>query len=98
MVTTSGRWVPAMALVAASSAPAYRGTFMSFNTAVQQIAAGLATSLAGFILGEHVENHALTGFALVGVLTCAATIASVFLAGRLRKDPGGELAPDAFAM
>jgi predicted MFS family arabinose efflux permease len=52
MVITSGRWVPAMALVTASSAPAYRGSFMSFNAAVQQFAAGLATSIAGFLLYE----------------------------------------------
>jgi predicted MFS family arabinose efflux permease len=97
MVTTSGRWVPAMALVAGCAAPAYRGSFMSFNSAVQQIAAGLATAIAGFILDEH-QDHLLTGFPLVGLLTCVATIASVYLAGRLRKDPGGELAPDSSAI
>ena len=97
MVTTSGRWVPAMALVAASPAPAYRGSFMSFNSAVQQIAAGLATFVSAFILKENTD-HLLTGFPLVGLLTCVATMASVFLAGRLRKDPGGESAPDSFAV
>jgi len=52
MVVMSGRMVPAMALVTASSAPAYRGSFMSLNAAVQQLAAGLATSIAGFLLYE----------------------------------------------
>jgi predicted MFS family arabinose efflux permease len=52
MLVTSGRWVPAMALVTASSAPAYRGSFMSLNSAIQQLAAGLATSVAGFLLYE----------------------------------------------
>ena len=98
MVTTSGRWVPAMALIAASAAPAYRGTFMSFNSAVQQIAAGLATFAAGLLLDENLEDHHLTGFPLVGVLTCLASLAGVYLAGLLRKDPGGELAPDSLAV
>jgi predicted MFS family arabinose efflux permease len=97
MVATSGRWVPAMALIAGSAAPAYRGSFMSFNSAVQQIAAGLATEIAGCLLDEH-EDHTLTGFPLVGLLTCVASVASVYLAGRLRRDPGGELAPDHYAV
>jgi predicted MFS family arabinose efflux permease len=94
MVTTSGRMVPAMALVAASSAPAYRGSFMSFNSAVQQISAGVATSVAGFLLEERAD-HVLVGFPLVGLLACVVTLSSMVLAGRLRKDPGGELAPDS---
>jgi predicted MFS family arabinose efflux permease len=53
MVTASGRMVPAMALITASSAPAYRGSFMSLNAAVQQMAAGLATSVAGLLLHEN---------------------------------------------
>ena len=76
---------------------AYRGSFMSFNSAVQQIAAGLATAIAGFILDEG-QDHFLTGFPLMGLLTCVAAMASVFLAGRLRKDPGGEMAPDCFTV
>jgi len=97
ILSTSGRWVPAMALVAGSSAPAYRGTFMSFNSALQNVAAGVATSVAGLLLKEG-DNHLLTGFPLVGLLTCVATIASVLLAGRLQKDPGGDLAPDSEAV
>jgi predicted MFS family arabinose efflux permease len=94
IVTTSGRMVPAMALIAGSSAPACRGSFMSFNTAIQQLAAGLATSLAGLILREE-EGHVLIGFPLIGALACVATVVSVVLAGRLRKDPSGDLAPDS---
>jgi MFS transporter, DHA1 family, inner membrane transport protein len=97
MVAISGRWVPAMALITASSAPSYRGSFLSFNTALQQISAGVATSLAGFILGAK-EGEALTGFPMVGVIACVATVVSLVLAGRLHKDPGGDLAPDSAAV
>ena len=94
MVLMSGRMVPAMALIAASSAPGYRGSFMSCNSAVQQLAAGLATSLGGFLLQENAAG-ALSHFGLVGLLCCVTTLASVFLAGQLRKDPAGNLAPDS---
>ena len=126
-VVTSGRWVPAMALVTASSAPAYRGSFMSLNSAVQQFAAGLATSIGGFLLYEtdgsllpmsaastagllasaqdapllaassflQGRSTLLIGFWLVGLLACAACVASMVLAARLRKAAGGDLAPDS---
>jgi hypothetical protein len=124
MITASGRMVPAMALITASSAPAYRGSFMSLNAAVQQIAAGLATWVAGLLLHENKaatvattvallgsphgqgpllaacslvpESSApLVGYPLVGLLAFVATLASVVLAGRLRKAAGGDLAPDS---
>jgi MFS transporter, DHA1 family, inner membrane transport protein len=97
MVVMSGRMVPAMALITASSAPAYRGSFMSLNSAVQQLAAGLATSIAGLML-EQGKAGALVGFWLVGAGACAATLASLVVAGHLRKAAGGDLAPDSRAV
>jgi hypothetical protein len=35
-------------------------------------------------------NGEITGFPLVGALACAATLMSVWLAGRLRPADGGE--------
>jgi len=70
MVMMSGRMVPAMALITASSAPAYRGSFMSLNAAVQQLAAGLATSIAGLLLHETAaENLAVAGASTASLLT-----------------------------
>jgi predicted MFS family arabinose efflux permease len=97
MVAASGRMVPAMALITASAAPACRGSFMSFNAAVQQFAAGLATLIAGFLVYE-AEGRALGGFWLVGLLSAVATASTLVLAGRLRKDPRGDLAPDSTAV
>jgi predicted MFS family arabinose efflux permease len=97
MIMASGRMVPAMALITASSAPAYRGSFMSLNSAVQQMGCGLATWVAGMILQEG-ERGALSGFSIVGLLACVATVVSLVLAGRLRKAAGGDLAPDSRAV
>jgi predicted MFS family arabinose efflux permease len=96
-VTTSGRMVPGMALITNSSTPQVRGSFMSFNSAVQQLGAGLAAVVGGLLLGK-AEDGRITGFPVVGVLACVAALASVYLAGRLRTAPGGTSAPDAEAV
>jgi predicted MFS family arabinose efflux permease len=94
MIATSGRMVPAMALVTASAAPRDRGGFLSLNAAVQHLASGAATAVAGYLVVEG-EGKALIGYPLVGIVGCAATAASIILAGRLRPAPGGAIAPDA---
>jgi predicted MFS family arabinose efflux permease len=90
MVVTSLRWVPAMALLTASVAPAQRGSFMSVNASVQQLIMGLGPLVSGVILGANPETdteHTLHGFGLVGVVAAASMLASVVLAGRLRRAP-----------
>ncbi len=89
MVASSGRMVPAMALITASAAPGNRGSFLSINASVQQAASGLAAALGGLLLGQG-EDGTMTGFPLVGALACVATLLSVWLAGRLRPAAGGE--------
>ncbi|HTU22076.1 MAG TPA: MFS transporter [Gemmataceae bacterium] len=89
MVTTSGRMVPAIALITASSVPGNRGSFLSVNASVQQAGAGLAAALGGLMLGQG-PNGEMTGFSSVGVLACVATLLSIWLAGHLRPAVGGE--------
>ncbi len=91
MVTSSGRMVPAMALITASAVPRHRGSFLSVNSAVQQLAAGLATLVGGFLLGK-TEDGKLTGFPTVGILAVVATSVTIWLAGRLRPAEGGQQA------
>jgi len=93
MVMMSGRMVPAMALLTATAAPAYRGSFMSCNSAVQQLAAGIATSIGGLLLHQE-QGGTLAGFEVLGVLCCAAAAISVVLAGQLRKAPASDVAVD----
>jgi predicted MFS family arabinose efflux permease len=96
-VATSGRMVPGMALITSSSAPAVRGSFMSLNSAVQQLGAGLASWVGGLLLTKDADGR-LLGYPLVGMLGCASALGSVWLAGRLRAAPGGTQAPDAEAV
>jgi predicted MFS family arabinose efflux permease len=88
MIVSSGRMIPAMALITASAAPRYRGSFLSVNGSVQTMTMGLASVLSGALLGE-ADDGRLTGFPLAGVLAMTAVLASVLLAGRLRPAAGG---------
>jgi predicted MFS family arabinose efflux permease len=93
MVTASGRMVPGMALITASSVPSYRGSFLSVNSSVQQMAAGLAALIGGYLLVE-TDTGPLRGFSTVGLLGCVCTVVSVYLAGRLRSAEGGAESAD----
>jgi predicted MFS family arabinose efflux permease len=94
MVSTSIRWVPVMAMITTSAAPQHRGTFMSVNASVQQLAMGLASKISGLLLVEQMvvgddggAAPKLVGYPLVGLLAAGSMIAAVFLAGRLRRAP-----------
>jgi predicted MFS family arabinose efflux permease len=71
-------------MLTACALPRYRGSFMTINTSVQQLAAGLAAIAGGLILGDTRADAPLTGFHFVGYLAAAAMVLSVILAGRLR--------------
>lgn len=64
MVCSSGRTVPAMALLTASVEPHHRGGFMSINSSVQQISMGMAAWLSGKIVqdsGDHMFRYGIAG-------------------------------------
>jgi predicted MFS family arabinose efflux permease len=83
-IVTSGRWVPAMAMITSSALPHYRGSFMSVNASVQQLACGLAAVVAGAVIGE-AEGGELTGYSLAGIIAAGSTAVSMVLAGQLRR-------------
>lgn len=92
-VLVPGRFGPAMALVTGSVAPRLRGSFMSFNGAVQQLGAGAASFAAGIIVGRDAAG-ALTGFDWAGWCAVAATLAAVALALTIRVVPDGSGGPE----
>jgi predicted MFS family arabinose efflux permease len=83
MIFSSGRMVPSMAMITASVEPRYRGGFMSVNSAMQQIAAGVATSGAALLVGSDAAGH-ITGYPRLGWLSLILLAAAVPLARRLR--------------
>ncbi len=82
-VFSSGRMIPAMALVTSAAEPAVRGTFMAFHSSVQSAAMGAATVVGGLILSRnaHGELQHYWVAALVGVV---ATLASIAVVRRLQ--------------
>jgi predicted MFS family arabinose efflux permease len=84
MIFVSGRFVPAMALIISSVEPRLRGSFMSFNSSVQQIAAGCASLMAGSVMGKSAEGE-LTQFGTVGIIAAVSTIICICLTARLRS-------------
>jgi predicted MFS family arabinose efflux permease len=84
MVLTSGRMVPAMAMITSAAEPRYRGSFLSCNAAVQQLAAAVAPLVAGFIMGDVKKGEPLVRYDVVAFLGAMAAVASIVLAGQLR--------------
>ena len=82
-VTSNGRYVPAAAIVTGTATPENRGSFLSFNSAVQQVAAGMASLIAGMIIGEN-ELGQLTNFNIVGYLAIFFSLLCIPLANRVK--------------
>lgn len=83
MLSNAGRMVPAMAMITSSVLPHRRGGFLGANAAVQHIAAGLGTSIGGQVLSKSADGKMLN-YPLAGLIGAVVTLASLWLAGRLR--------------
>ncbi len=83
MIFTSGRFVPAMAMITASVEPRYRGGFMSVNSSVQSIAGGVASSAAAMLVTSDAQGR-IVGFQRAGWFSLATIVAAVFLIRHLR--------------
>ena len=81
-VLTSGRMIPAMAIISSSAQPKLRGTFMSLNGTVQSLSMGLATTLAGFVTSLD-DSGRIVGYPLVGYVAVAANLIAVWYASRI---------------
>jgi len=82
-ILVTGRFGPAMALVTGSVDPRVRGSFMSFNSSIQQLGAGAAAMTAGMIIGRAADGT-LTHYGAVGWLAVSATLVAIMTARRIR--------------
>ena len=95
MLCNAGRVVPATAMVVSSVAPGRRGGFLGANAAVQHVAAGLGATAGGLVLAE-APDGAVANYWVAGLIGVAATLLSLWLAGRLRPAGVGlEVGPAA---
>ncbi len=82
-VTSNGRWVPAMAMVTSAVAQQNRGKFLSINSAVQQLTAGVAAAFAGSIVTKDASG-ALLHYHYVGYIAIAVSVLAIFVGRRLQ--------------
>jgi len=66
-VSIFSRIIPAQALISAIPEPAKRGSFMSVNSALQQLSGGVGSVLAGLIVSEG-PDHKIVHFNIVGYI------------------------------
>lgn len=78
MISMSGRFVPAMALMTSAVEPEYRGGFMGISSAIQHLSSGLGSFAGGLILGEGTGGR-LTHYPAAGFLSVAIALASLGL-------------------
>jgi predicted MFS family arabinose efflux permease len=88
MMCNAGRMVAAMAMVTGSVVPEKRGGFMSANSSIQHLSTGLGAQVGGLIVTQSASGR-LSHFEIVGLIAVAATIISLWLAGRVR--PAGSV-------
>ncbi len=88
---TTGRTIPAQAIITNVVHPEQRGSFMSFNSSFQQMFTGLASLIAGFIVIEGAD-HKIHNYPLVGYLSIAVIFACIFIAKSIYTHPATDKA------
>jgi predicted MFS family arabinose efflux permease len=84
MLSNAGRMVAGLTIVTGSVQKGQRGGVMSANSAVQHLASGLGAFVGGNIIVS-ASGGALRRFGWVGIMAAAATLLSLWLAGRVRS-------------
>ncbi|MEM7179438.1 MAG: MFS transporter [Spirochaetota bacterium] len=82
-ILVSGRMIPAMAMITSSVSSKNRGSFMSINSSMQQLASGMASTISGLIIHK-TTSGSLQNYNYVGYLACIFILISVCIAGKLR--------------
>ena len=86
-VFVPGRMVPVMAIVTSAVQPRLRGTFLSMNGAVQQLAAGVASYIGGVMITADASGR-IIGYGNVGWLAIAATLIAMAFVGQIDMHTG----------
>jgi predicted MFS family arabinose efflux permease len=94
MVASSGRMIPAQALLVGIPEPQNRGAFLAVNNAVSHVSMGIAPQIAKLFF--HADGK-LTGYDKVGYLSAVCALAAVCLLGLLSPThaPAAVAAPAA---
>jgi predicted MFS family arabinose efflux permease len=86
---SSGRFIPAQAMVTATVEPQNRGSFMSIVSSMQQLSAGLAAYIAGLVVIKQ-TNGEMLHYNWVGLMSIAAAVITLFLVRRITAVDGSK--------
>ncbi|MCF8276899.1 MAG: MFS transporter [Flavobacteriales bacterium] len=82
-IVISGRIIPAMTMITSSVRPERRGGFMSVNSSIQQLGAGVASYVAGMIVVKSATGE-LQDYNLVGYLAITSSIIAIYVASKMK--------------
>ena len=83
-ILVTGRFIPCSALIASSCTPQFRGRVMAFNSAVQNLGAGIAALVAGAIMSTDADGHILN-YQWVGYLSCSVAVLAIISSWRVKR-------------
>ena len=86
-IFVTGRMVPAMAIITSAVQPRFRGTFLSMNGAVQQLASGTASWIGGAMIAVDASGR-IVGYDKVGWLAVGATFIAIVFVGQIDMHTG----------
>lgn len=88
-----GRIVPSTILISAMPDMKDRGAFMSINSSLQQMAGGIASIIAGYIVVQETPGSILQNIDTVGFVVAGITAISIYLVYRVYNLVKGQLPP-----
>ncbi len=83
-VLSTGRSIPAQAMISNVVPPAQRGSFMSFNSSVQQLFTGAAALISGWVVYVDADGR-IHNYQWIGYLSVAIVLSCLFTATLLNK-------------
>jgi len=88
-----GRIVPSTILISAMPEMKDRGAFMSVNSSLQQMAGGVASIIAGYIVVQETPKSVLQGIDTVGFVVAGITLTSIYVVYRVYNLVKNQLPP-----
>lgn len=82
-ITSSGRMIPAQAMVVATVLPQHRGGFMSINSCVTQLSSGVASLIAGIVVYKNASGQ-LVNYQCVGLYAALCSLICILIAAKLK--------------
>lgn len=82
-IVMGGRSIPATTMISAAVEPKNRGSFMSLNTAVQQLSAGLASFIGGLIMVKS-SNGTMENYEIIGYIAIVSSMFCLFAARSIK--------------